>query len=643
MKKYVRVTRGVADFGKLVKEDKVFDMIDNERDWYQSTFYYNEEHLKHFKKTGSVKGIRDTLTDKVYFDFDDEKDPDNARRAAAEVILRLKPFGINPEDIEIYFSGNKGFNLIVNIDKLLAPKELEAICEKIAGDYAPKLFDISMYDSNQILRIPGTKHQKTGLYKIPLTYDELRELPLEQIKEKAKTLDWVPDLDYPVVTPTEDLYKVEMKEEQKKLELETDVRKELIDKPSNWKDYKWLLQQGYFESGERHSALMVIAATWRGMGYDRTTAGHACKAAIEKQAQRYNQEKFNKEELWENVIESVFSDDWEGGQYSIENNAWLRKYAERMGLDVSNQKEDLIQIHQIDKEFEDFVNTIDQNTVKTGISWLDKEMPLTIGMNLGIVGAASSGKTALALDILKNTSKAGVVSVFASLDMHRKRLYEKLLYKVSGGMSREKIYQLYKEGRGHEISDKIAEDYGNVWFYDRSCPTVYDIREYILQVQKKTEKKVKLVMIDYFERVNSDKSEDTAASKEVAGKLQDLVNDLDVCLITLVQPNKFSLSGGPETPITSYTAIKGSSFLYQSFRSIISIWRPFFNPATAENDKYMEMALLKNDLGEVGMNAFGWKGKTGDIFEMTTKEKEEFKALMKVKENAKKDKDDDWS
>jgi hypothetical protein len=223
------------------------------------------------------------------------------------------------------------------------------------------------------------------------------------------------------------------------------------------------------------------------------------------------------------------------------------------------------------------------------------------------------------LKILENTSKAGVISVFASLDMHRNRLFEKLLYRTTG-LSRGDLYAKIQAGEIEDITKKIKEDYANVWFYDRSSPTVSDIREYIEEVESETGKKVKLVMLDYFERVNSDKSEDTAASKDIAGQLQDLVNDFNVAMVTLVQPNKFSLSSGPDKPIKSYTAIKGSSFLYQSFRSIISIWRPFFTPDTATDDKYLQMAILKNDLGELGLFNFSWNGKRGEIKECTEEE-----------------------
>src|SRR5271165_7557808 len=139
-------------------------------------------------------------------------------------------------------------------------------------------------------------------------------------------------------------------------------------------------------------------------------------------------------------------------------------------------------------------------------------------------------------------------------------------------------------------------------------------------------------MIDYFERIGSEISDATASSLKVANELQDLLNDLNLAIITLVQPNKFSLAGGPDTPILNYTAIKGSSFLYQSFRSIISIWRPFFTPRTKHLDHFLEMAILKNDLGELDTFKFNWDGKTGTIWDMGEEDMMEYnKAIAEKK------------
>jgi hypothetical protein len=41
--------------------------------------------------------------------------------------------------------------------------------------------DSSLYDENQILRIPNTKHEKSGLYKIQLSVGQLTGLDINFI------------------------------------------------------------------------------------------------------------------------------------------------------------------------------------------------------------------------------------------------------------------------------------------------------------------------------------------------------------------------------------------------------------------------------------------------------------------------------
>jgi hypothetical protein len=113
-----------------------------------------------------------------------------------------------------------------------------------------------------------------------------------------------------------------------------------------------------------------------------------------------------------------------------------------------------------------------------------------------------------------------------------------------------------------------------------------------------------------------------------------MVNDLDVALVNLVQPHKNALSGGPDSPIYDYTKIKGSSYVYQSMRIIMSLWRPFYNPKSFENDRYMQMAVLKNDLGELCEFAFNWNGPKGEISEMEDFQRQEFEQLLAAKASA---------
>ena len=634
--KFYNLKEGLAGKAQLVtlEQLKKFQTKPNS-DYYVSLFSYNNEHKQRLEKTGSLAGIKDVMSDVLLWDFD-STNLEKAQQDTVALANRLvDEMNVDPDNILCYFSGSKGFHVVLPLDQELNPDQFKQATSTLAKGL--DTYDSVVNDPQRFIRLEYTKHPKSGLYKVPLHITEVDELSVDQIREIAKTAreDFTPQSS-PVKLPAS-LFAVKAKKEIMKKEAKIDDKFDTKTTPIGWKVYKWSLAEGFFDAGGRHQALMIIAATCRGLGYPKEQAYYLCKAALKKQSERTGTPEFDKEELWDNIIQkSIYSDNWEGGQYSPATNEWLKNYCIENGFDTTNDTETtkIIQMQDIESGFEHYVRNIEQNTILTGIPLLDSAMPLTTGMNCGVIGAASSGKTALALSILKNTSKAGVISVFASLDMHRNRLFEKLLYKVSG-LGRDELYAKIKNGQAKTIFDQVREEYKNVFFYDRSRPTVGDIRKYILQVEEQTGKKVKLVMLDYFERVNSEKSEDTAASKDISGQLQDLVNDLDICMVTLVQPNKFSLSSGPDSPILNYIAIKGSSFLYQSFRSILSIWRPFFNPEWSEHDKYMKMAILKNDLGELDVFNFGWNGKRGDIWELAEEGEAELDRLMKQKEQAK--------
>lgn len=651
-KKYIRIYDGTNSNAWMDFPENL-SKYEGKENLFVSTSYYNEKHYEHFKKTKSVAGIDDTVTDKIWFDFDNKENPQLALNDTRELLKRLKTNNVPDSNIKVFFSGSKGLHVIVDTDKELNYTEVKKIAlDKFAADL--KTVDVKVYDANRVLRIANTKHKETGLYKIPLSHDEVNELSINEIKEIAKgnsTIDSTEIKQLP-----DDFYFVKEKKISEKIQNividKNDILKfrelDLSNKPLGWKDYKWALAQGRFKIGERHNAMMVIASTCRALRYGEDTTRAICEAADKLHCEITGDAAMQD---MDRDIKSVFSDKWKGGQYSFDNDPWLQKYC--LENDLEQQKEEsseVIDIAEIEKGFKHFVLNIDKNTIKTGIEELDKMMPITVGQNVGILGSASSGKTAISLSILKNTSEAGIVSVMASLDMHRNRIFEKLLYKVSAQvfkvpLEREDLYKLFQENKEKPLIDEVKKQYGNVYFYDRSRPNVDDIKNFILKVENQTGKKVKLLMVDYFERVGSDVTDATASSLLVANQLQDLLNDLNLAVITLVQPNKFSLGGGPDNPILSYTAIKGSSFIYQAFRSIISIWRPFFTPKTKDLDKFLEMAILKNDLGELDHFKFNWVGKTGEITSMGEEDRIMYNNFLEEKKKillGDKGPDDEW-
>lgn len=586
---------------------------------YTSIYKYNEEQYNKFLETHSIKNIKDVVTDLLVFDFDSD-DLEKAKLDAIEICYRLINHDVPEQGIKISFSGNKGFHVEVKHNIDLSVTEFKAIVKQLANGL--ETFDSKVCDHARIFRALGSINKKSSLYKIPLTLEDLNSLTIDEIKEKAKDLAQFESsvFNYKHILLPEAILNLKNFKEEYKPVVETIELKD-IDwsiKPKNMSNCRYTLQNGYFKESQRNNAFLCLAATYKNQGllFDHTY--RLLKGVAEVQAKRNNCERYPDNELFNNITTQVYGEGWGGGQFTCrKQDNWLYEYCQSLGEHKCNHKdEDAIvpkKLTDIHETFKNYVVNIEKNTIKTGIPSLDKAIFLSTGANVGIIGSAGSGKTSLALDIVSNTSKMGVNSVLASLDMHYNRLFEKALYRVSG-LSREQLYGKFKNNEEQELLDKLEKEFGNVNFFHKSCPTVQDLKDYILACQEQSGQKVKLVVLDYFERITSDFADDTAASKRVAGELQDLVNDLDICLITLVQPNKMSISGGPDSPILNYTNIKGSSYVYQSFRIILSLWRPFYG--TPEKDNYMQMAVLKNDLGELSQMNFAWHGKTGKIHEL---------------------------
>ena len=127
-----------------------------------------------------------------HMDFDDKQNPDRARKEAVAVIKKLiQDYDIPEESICIAFSGMKGISVTVahRIFNAESSADLPLIWKSIAQGLIEKLklktADVSIYERRRLWRLLNSRHQTSGLHKIPLTLAELENLPIEKIKEIA--------------------------------------------------------------------------------------------------------------------------------------------------------------------------------------------------------------------------------------------------------------------------------------------------------------------------------------------------------------------------------------------------------------------------------------------------------------------------
>ena len=644
--KYYNVKLGLASKGKLMtlKEIEQLSIPDNQ-DAYISIFKYNEEQKKQVEQTGSVARIKDVTTDILVWDFDNAQDPDLARKDVVVLAQRLvNNYNVDPDQIHCYYSGSKGLHVVLPLGKDITPEQFKSATVSIAKDL--ETYDSVVSDPARIIRMEYTKHPKTGLYKIPLHIAEVDEMNIDQIKELAKEQrDDVEFSNKPAKLP-EYLFVTEKKTNTPTLVSNSDDYK---NPPKGWKQYKWAIAQGYFESGERHNALMVLAATCRALGYDKEQTYYLCKSALKKQSRRTGTDEFLKEELWKNIIEeSVFSDRWEGGQYSPDNNPWLKKYCERMGFDANAEKKEapVVELDTLINQFVDYSTNFEQNLIKTGIAGLDENLILSTSTLNGLLGQPGSGKTTVALEILRNSSMSGVPSMFFSLDMGPPLVFSKLVQKESGvGFKFAlEIFREQKERR-EQISSIIKDKYKNVGFNFKCGLTVSDMRNAITEQTERTGIKPKLIVIDYLENIAGPYSDPTANAAMITNQLKDMATEFEVCVLLLLQTQKHSTPDISD-PLMSMKQIKGSSSIEQNCSVVLTLWREGYNPDHVDDDKYISFALVKNRFGSLWKGDFSWEPIKGHIRTLSEEEHfdlEEFRKRKRERKLAEIKEKNDWT
>lgn len=154
-------------------------------DVYYCVYSYESEDIANCKLIGSP-----------YLDFDAAIGTEEAFEALKrEVRMALNYFaiywGIPTSMIEVYFSGSKGFHVVIPYEILgIEPDDAlnlrnKALAQLVALQCKSEHIDMAIYDRRRLFRIPNTINGKSGLYKVPLTYGQLTKFSLADIIEWA--------------------------------------------------------------------------------------------------------------------------------------------------------------------------------------------------------------------------------------------------------------------------------------------------------------------------------------------------------------------------------------------------------------------------------------------------------------------------
>lgn len=160
---------------------------------FLSAFQFDEHFDAHMRIEKTTKGFKGPSWSRwLWCDIDNAEDrlqaTQDARRLAACLV---EQFDCEPEKLLLFFSGNKGFHVGVStslwnpVPSMVFHRVSRAMAEQLASAVGV-VIDVSIYDPVRAFRAPNSRHPKSGLHKLRLSYDELQNRDVEAFLIDAK-------------------------------------------------------------------------------------------------------------------------------------------------------------------------------------------------------------------------------------------------------------------------------------------------------------------------------------------------------------------------------------------------------------------------------------------------------------------------
>ena len=211
----------------------------------------------------------------LYIDLDIndlEKDYDKLRKDVLLLIRKLKTvFHLQEDNIQIFFSGSKGYHIIIpyEVFGIEPSKDLndryKLIVTELKSYTITKSIDTRIYDSKRLFREPNTINTKTGLYKVYMTIDQVRDFSYNDLIDRARTPQAIvePNKEYnPKADEALNAMVNELKERQKKT-INHKVARQMLQNKELLPCVKYILQNGAQKGGRNNTAMALASALFQ--------------------------------------------------------------------------------------------------------------------------------------------------------------------------------------------------------------------------------------------------------------------------------------------------------------------------------------------------------------------------------------------
>ena len=575
---YVEIARGTpSNRGILIDQNTIVTYISAEEPLYRSVYLYGNDAKEYADKTDSLKnffGVRSI--DKIPVDIDkgdnsDEKTLDILRG----IIIELEAVGIECGSFQPYFSGS-GYHLMLagELFNFKASPDLPYIVKQTLYKIIPET-DISIYMRTGIYRVQHTINRKTGLYKIPLSRNEVFELNPADIFELAKeqrldyayyALEGNGELEDRVVTEVPSIK----------------VFNKVSEPTTLIPCVQSMLNKGPQE-GNRHLTAMRIASHFKRHGIP----SHYAKVSM----LHWNNNSMNDNSINE-LVENVYNRNY---RYGCQDNIMLDHcktqcvYFKRKDYFVNVKNASEMQQELKDRLTTDFTG----KTINLGrMLGIDKESIIYPGELVTIFGPTGSNKTTFAqnlvlgVDFVNNCIRTEwqIPTLFLSLELSSWYMHRRHLQIVSGRLkddvndNYDALYEKHQDELEHMVVQTIS-------------PTVEGISEKIRELQPS------LVVVDYIDLVDTPPHVrgEYEKIKYISHGFSNLAVNNDLIIIQISQvAREYS-----RNEVLDLYAGKGSGAIENASRKVIGL-------NGQPDKKTRQVRLFKNTDGELFDTTIEW-------------------------------------
>jgi len=590
---FTEFATSVRDRGNVVCISEI-PSLTTDGEAFINTLLFDSNFLAYVNNTKTVSGYRG-VGYMPYFPIDFDGTVETARENLIKVTTFLSEEGVPVENFLYYFSGNKGFHVL--IPNTMIGSEPSDNISRVMHNFANSLFDDMNYDSTiynhvRLFRLKNSKHGKSGLYKIPLTYKEVMLASEDDIRLLAKEKRNIEIKKY----AGEPVQFLRYMWEQSKSNAGSIADVKPADESG---EYKQVCYRNMFNNGakEGYRNNTLLRAAWvlkkhSGIPFDMAVT------VLRKWNEEKNSPPIDEEEFMLTVrqaykgIYNFGCSDQILSMYCDDSCPIKKKYLQKLETTETS----FPTMANIGSSYLSFIDSYNKNKLGFGHAAVDKYIRGLLPSTIGYVLARSGvGKTSFTVDCISRIiDRWNVPVMLFSLEMSKEMIFERMMSRfLKYNFSKIPTITENKDLFLNNVAD-MQKKYQKLIICDKSALKISDMEEYAKIVENNIiGEKLRVIFIDYLGLIRSDKASEYERVSDVVYDIQAWAKRSKATIVTLAQTGREK--GGSGSTELELDAGRGSGVIEETADLMLGLWR-----TSNEKSEAIQLKILKNRFGVSG-------------------------------------------